>query len=82
MTGFSYTDNDGAVFEMAPEPDGSLTVTTQGVNGPILCIAIPVGERPALAAAARPPVGDVCDWERYDRAEARAAVTAGGQSDG
>ena len=65
MTGFSYTDNDGSVVELTPQDDGSLTVTTPGVDGPIVCVAIPAGERAGLAAAARLDVCAADDWVPY-----------------
>jgi hypothetical protein len=98
MTSSSYEDDDGAVIEVKPEADGSLTVITQGPKGPIVGVAIPVGERADLAAAAWPRMStdfdaDSClddDWRVVDPAYLRsliaknrsAAVTAGGPDDG
>jgi hypothetical protein len=69
VTGFSYEDGDGAVVELTPQTDGSLTVTAQGRKGPIVCIAIPVGERASLAATATPPaLADPDEWVPYGAA--------------
>lgn len=85
MTAFKYEDADGAVIEVTSRPDGSLTVTVQGADGPIVCVSVPAGERARLAAAARPPMvlGDQDDWLPLDVETARSvAWQAGGPGDG
>jgi hypothetical protein len=89
---YSFTDPDGAVFEFHDGPDGSVSVTAQGVDGPIVCVTLPACERARLSAAVRPDnpgqsrtAAD--DWVPYGAALPRRIVratpwTAGGPADG
>lgn len=78
---YKFTDPDGDSLTVALDGDSVLiTITQENETAEVLVPAFQLRE--VAEGVLHALYEAVSEWERYDRAEARAAVTAGGQSDG